>query len=556
MVRRGKAGFASRRFFGYGPTYWVVSLFDRLLGVIYCESAGIKLMKYSVNDPRSKIMNPSRNQLCPCGSGLRYKRCCGKMSNDPHSFSLLEPFTEHKEITIKIRGDVMIVVPDSLDLITAYVLQEQEDWFEDEIKFVRELMQPGMKAIDIGANYGVYALSMANLVGAEGHIWAFEPTSTTMSFLKRSIELNKFVNTTLVQCALSNRIGTARLSIGQNSEGNKLCHADSSALRTENVMLTTLDSYTAAYGCEQIEFVKIDAEGEENNIITGGVAFFANESPLVMYEFKHGKRINLSLIRQFYELGYHPYRLIPGLNILAPFELTELPDPSQLNLFCCKNDRAQQLEERGILATSLVNMNLPDESNDLLWRNLTDSKPFAKKMVEQWSRRVARQPLPGWKDIKKAIECYLIAHNLSHKPDLRYTALKLSCELLKRACNEWTTIGRLCTVARVTRELGYNAKALTNVKQALDVYARQGTIGVEEEPFLPASQRFDTIDPANKIDAWIIGSLRTEAETLKSFSSYYTGMLSLQNLEILLGTGFAGSEMERRYQLIRMRYGL
>lgn len=33
-------------------------------------------------------MNPTRNQPCPCGSGLRFKRCCGKISEEPVSIPL------------------------------------------------------------------------------------------------------------------------------------------------------------------------------------------------------------------------------------------------------------------------------------------------------------------------------------------------------------------------------------------------------------------------------------------------------------------------------------
>ncbi|WP_300450415.1 hypothetical protein [Accumulibacter sp.] len=46
--------------------------------------------------------------------------------------------------------NVRVVVPDSLDLITPYVLLEQQDWFEDEIKFLRRLLQPEQAVIDIG----------------------------------------------------------------------------------------------------------------------------------------------------------------------------------------------------------------------------------------------------------------------------------------------------------------------------------------------------------------------------------------------------------------------
>ena len=61
-------------------------------------------------------------------------------------------------ITAELVDGTKVVVPDSLDLITPYVLLEQGDWFEDEIKFLRGVVQPGATVVDIGANYGVYAL--------------------------------------------------------------------------------------------------------------------------------------------------------------------------------------------------------------------------------------------------------------------------------------------------------------------------------------------------------------------------------------------------------------
>src|SRR3989338_10151644 len=94
--------------------------------------------------------------------------------------------------TITMIDGVRVVVPDSLDKITTYVLLEQEDWFEDEIKFLRRLLQPGQKVIDIGANYGVYALSMAQTVGATGFVWAFEPASDTVKLLADGIAVNGF----------------------------------------------------------------------------------------------------------------------------------------------------------------------------------------------------------------------------------------------------------------------------------------------------------------------------------------------------------------------------
>ncbi len=40
-------------------------------------------------------------------------------------------------VTLTLIDGVRVVVPDSLNLITPYVLLEQQDWFEAEFKFLR-----------------------------------------------------------------------------------------------------------------------------------------------------------------------------------------------------------------------------------------------------------------------------------------------------------------------------------------------------------------------------------------------------------------------------------
>src|SRR5512145_3343913 len=115
----------------------------------------------------------------------------------------------HPTTTVTLVDGVRVVVPDTLDLITPYVLQEQQDWFEDEIRFLRRLLQPGQKVIDIGANYGVYTLSMAHVVGPEGRVWAFEPATNTARLLAEGIASNGFSQVILEPSALSNACGTA-----------------------------------------------------------------------------------------------------------------------------------------------------------------------------------------------------------------------------------------------------------------------------------------------------------------------------------------------------------
>jgi len=251
--------------------------------------------------------------------------------------------------TLEIAGGVRVVVPDSLNLLTPYVLFEQRDWFEDEIGFVRRLLRPGQQTIDIGANYGVYTLTMAKIVGPTGAVWAFEPASSTVALLAQGIAANNFSQVVVECSAISDVCGTARLALNDNAEFNSLVRDDLPAATTETVPLVTLDDCLGRYGWKDIDFMKIDAEGEETNIIAGGRRFFTECSPLILYEIKAGADLHLELVQQFARIGFESYRLIPGLDLLVPFDVDSKPDGYLLNLFCCKKDRAALLAEMGLL---------------------------------------------------------------------------------------------------------------------------------------------------------------------------------------------------------------
>ena len=119
-------------------------------------------------------------------------------------------------------NDISIFVPDSLKKMTTYILLEQLDWFEDEIKFLKKFILPGNKVIDIGANYGVYTLTLAKLIGNKGYIYSFEPCTETRNFLESSIVANNFMNITIDSRGLSNKKKEAILSLSKNSETNSV----------------------------------------------------------------------------------------------------------------------------------------------------------------------------------------------------------------------------------------------------------------------------------------------------------------------------------------------
>lgn len=448
---------------------------------------------------------------------------------------------------IRVADDILIKVPDSLELITPYVLREQEKWFEDEIGFVRRFLQPGARVIDVGANYGLYTLLMAKTVGDQGHVWAFEPATSTVQCLQDSVSLNHCKNVTVIHAALSSRVGKANLHLDRNSELNSLV-SEANAL-SEEVRLTTLDRCMSELELKKIEFIKLDAEGEEQNILTGGRELLLAESPLIMFELKHGSAVNVGLIRRFAELGYSTYRLIPGLNLLAPFGHDEPPDPFLLNLFCCKDDRAVALENAGWLVRRTQRPDRIEKEDYDAWENVLYSLPFAQRLREQWQRL----PKQGDEDYFKAIELYFLAHADSCTSYERYHALVASFNRLQQMSGTSQKLTYLSTFARIASELGYRAVAAQSVAKLGEILSKTRHTPLDE-PFLPVCSRFDHLDPGNQLNGWFHACLRETYETISAYSSYYTGQSTLGNLEAIKGLGFQSPEMERRRQLIRMRY--
>lgn len=466
--------------------------------------------------------------------------------------------------TLTMVDGVRIVVPDSLNLITPYVLMEQQDWFEDEIKFLRHLIQPGQKVIDIGANYGVYTLSMAKVVGPEGCVWAFEPATNTARLLAEGIAANGFSQVILEPSALSNVCGTAKLSLNENSELNSLVHGMPSTSASETVPLVTLDECMERYGWRDIEFMKIDAEGEEYNIIKGGERFFKELSPLVQYEIKAGTDLHMELIQNFAALGYDSYRLVPGLNLLVPFDTGSAPDGFLLNLFCCKRDRIERLAAQGYALNSASTrsatwterfkaiLKKSTNRNQYDWRNTIAKLPYGVELASSWNHAIDAEHRS---EVDKALSLYALSRDVSVSPAARFGALESSFSLLRSLCERQPTYMRLASLARVARDYGARSIAINALKQLSNDIFENGQPNLWE-PFLAPGERFDSVPTGEAIGNWALASVLEEFERLAAFSSFYTGVSALQRLEMIRDLGFGSAEMDRRLRLLKKRFAL
>jgi FkbM family methyltransferase len=446
------------------------------------------------------------------------------------------------DLRLRIAGGVEIIVPNDLSLISPHVLLEQEDWFEDEAPFVRGLLQPGDRMLDIGANYGVYTLTGARAIGPQGRVWSFEPAQRTADYLARSIAANGFGQVTLVRAGLSNREGTAAFSVGAQSELNSL-HATTADSHAETIALTTLDRWAAENGWPAVDFVKLDAEGEEPNVVRGGEAFLERASPLIMFEVKHGTTLNFALKEQFEALGYRAYRLVPGLSLLRPFVAEDAGEPFLLNLFCCKPDRAAQLARRGLLCEAAAELDPGTLSPDA-WRAGLGKLAYAQGRVESWAA-----PMRGAKDYALALAAYLRARDATLAPGVRLAALDFAFRTLKPLVEARWEFGRALSLVRIATDLGHRGLATAVLRRMVERELPDDGIA-----HLAPSARYEVVAPGNDLAAWRRAAL---LETLTKVAAY-AGIFSesgTADLDALCATGYQSAEAERRRILMRARKG-
>jgi FkbM family methyltransferase len=432
-----------------------------------------------------------------------------------------------------------IFVPPSVQYLSTYVLLEQEDWFEKEIRFVRTLLLPGMRAIDVGANFGLYTLALARAVGRGGAVWAFEPAELTLALLRQTVAANALSQVVVCPLALSDHAGSGFLGVQPNSELNSLVAAP--APTAQPVRLATLEEQHSTLGMGAVDFIKLDAEGEEVRIIAGSRRFFAAQSPLVMFEVKAGAEINAGLPEILRELGYQVYRLVGPDTLLVPVAPGEPLDAFELNLFACKPERAAELARRGLLVerTEPAPACAAGAGERYWW-----AQPFAS----------------GWRTAALAVDAgaawadrYAYWRDTSNPPAARFAALLAAVAELRTATAARPTLNALATLARLLLESGARAEAVRSLAEFLQ--RAQAGAGMDAGLVWPPSAGFDAVRPAGAPLEWLIAAAIRAYVEQSSFSDYFSTAPTLPMLDWLQATPYRSAPMERRRHLQATRAG-
>jgi len=198
-------------------------------------------------------------------------------------------------------------------------------WYEmnKSHAFEREV-KPGSVIYDIGANVGFFSLLAAELSGQTGQVYAFEPLPRNVEFLRKHVALNRIENVTVFEAAVSDRGGEAFFDLSASTSMGHL--AETGMLK---VQMASLDDLLSDGMILPPDFIKIDVEGAEFDVLNGAKTLFSTYRPVLFLD-THGREAHQAVIAFLEERDYR-FEVLDGKPLAESKELVARPGTEALN---------------------------------------------------------------------------------------------------------------------------------------------------------------------------------------------------------------------------------
>jgi FkbM family methyltransferase len=238
------------------------------------------------------------------------------------------------------------------DLSVTPTLALYGEWEPHVEALLRQILRPGQRVVEAGANVGYHTVGMAASIGRAGRLDSFEPVPE----LRRLIELNLLANGVLDRVilhaeALLDRDGAIAMLQDPWMAGSAhlaIEHADGRYARRIDAIATTLDTALAGDGGRPVDLIRLDIEGTEMLALRGAQAVLARSprlrlvfewSPIMLAARCDPAREAAWLAEQGFRFwriarGGRPWRRFA----LAPVDATALPQLPHGELLASRDD--------------------------------------------------------------------------------------------------------------------------------------------------------------------------------------------------------------------------
>ena len=156
-------------------------------------------------------------------------------------------------------------------------------------KVIQDEIKDGMYCFDLGGNIGYYAVIESNLVGRQGKVFAVEPSPLNYNLLKTNLDNQKMDNFSVFNIAIGDKDGEIEFIVTEKSNLCKVKTSDKEVNELENIKVIkvqskTLDSFVLENNIEKIDFLRMDLEGYEYNVIMSSKSILEKYKPKLLME--------------------------------------------------------------------------------------------------------------------------------------------------------------------------------------------------------------------------------------------------------------------------------
>jgi FkbM family methyltransferase len=168
-----------------------------------------------------------------------------------------------------------------------YLDHIQGEFEPDMTRLFEALIKPGDIVLDVGANIGCTSILFA---GKAKHVYSFEPSPTTFRYLEENLRSAQLGNVTATNIALGKENESKELVFAANNRSGAFVSAQSTASdghQVEWIHVMKGDDFVRRQEIHRVDFIKIDVEGFEKQVIEGLTETIARDHPAVVLELNH-----------------------------------------------------------------------------------------------------------------------------------------------------------------------------------------------------------------------------------------------------------------------------
>lgn len=148
-------------------------------------------------------------------------------------------------------------------------------------------------AIDIGANVGFWARDLCKIFKK---VILFEPHFQNVECLKKNLE--EFKNFKIEECGLSNYKGSGELFYDESGLGNSTLYKDTKLNKKLMINVMKLDDFYL----NEIDYIKIDVQYHELEVIKGAINTLKNNNPVLCIESARRTKEEIIYVNKFLEI--------------------------------------------------------------------------------------------------------------------------------------------------------------------------------------------------------------------------------------------------------------